>query len=162
MPPFGRAPASACSVHRAGEASDRDRRQYARLSSGETELKLPKIGANDEIASMTRAVSVFRDAALERERLERQAESSGCWSRTQRRQASEEQRKNEEERRKNAEQQQHAAARAVQRDWQPRRRDAQAVRGRPDVRLDAETFGSYRRSPTTSITWPNVSPPPWR
>ena len=44
-----------------------------RLSAGETELALPRVRANDEIAAMTRAVTIFRDAALQRERLECQA-----------------------------------------------------------------------------------------
>jgi methyl-accepting chemotaxis protein len=116
-----------------------------RLSSGDTELTLPKIGANDEIASMTRAVSVFRDAALERERLERQADEQRMLVEEQRRLASDEQRKNDEERRQNAELQEHAA-----------QEQASVIKNLADgmrklsegdlvFRLDQETFGSYRQ-----------------
>ena len=79
------------------------------LSSGETELVLPKVRANDEIASMARAVTVFRDAALERERLERQAEEQRLLAEEQRQKADTERQKNEDERRRNAELQKQAA-----------------------------------------------------
>jgi methyl-accepting chemotaxis protein len=80
-----------------------------RLSAGETELALPKVRANDEIAAMTRSVTVFRDAALQRERLERQAAEQHALAEEQRNKAREERLKNEEERRSNAEAQERAA-----------------------------------------------------
>src|SRR4051812_10551277 len=116
-----------------------------RLSSGETELTLPKVSANDEIGSMTRAVAVFRDAALERGRLERQAEEQRMLAEEQRLKASEEQRRHDEERRQHAELEQRAA-----------REQAGAIdslaggmrnlsEGDLMSRLDEEAFGSYRQ-----------------
>lgn len=116
-----------------------------RLSSGETELALPKVSANDEIASMTRAVAVFRDAALERERLERQAEEQRLLVEEQRRQASEEQRRNEEERRQHAEMQQQAAQ--EQAGVIENLADGMRKLSEGDLisRLDDAAFGSYRQ-----------------
>lgn len=46
------------------------------LAHGETEANVPGVERRDELGSMARAVSVFRDNALERERLERQADAA--------------------------------------------------------------------------------------
>jgi methyl-accepting chemotaxis protein len=116
-----------------------------RLSSGETELTLPKIGANDEIASMTRAVAVFRDAALEREQLERQADEQRTLVEEQRRQASDEQRKNDEERRQNAKLQEHAAQEQANVIKHLADGMRQLSEGDLVFRLDEEAFGSYRQ-----------------
>jgi methyl-accepting chemotaxis protein len=80
-----------------------------RLSAGETDLALPKVRANDEIAAMARAVIVFRDAALERERLERQTAEQYALAEEQRSKINEERLKSEQERRKNAEAQESVA-----------------------------------------------------
>jgi methyl-accepting chemotaxis protein len=45
-----------------------------RLSAGETDLNVPAVKDRDEIGRMARAVLIFRDAALGKERLEREAE----------------------------------------------------------------------------------------
>ena len=90
-------------------------------------------------------VAVFRDAALERERLERQADEQRMLVEEQRRQAEEEHRRNEEERLQHAEQEQRSA-----------REQASVIEslaggmrnlseGDLVVRLDAEAFGTYRQ-----------------
>jgi methyl-accepting chemotaxis protein len=116
-----------------------------RLSSGETELALPKVRANDEIASMTRAVVVFRDAALERERLERQAEEQRALVEEQRSKASEERARNEEERRKNAELQAQAAQQQASVISSLAEGLQKLSEGDLVYRLDEAAFGSYRQ-----------------
>jgi methyl-accepting chemotaxis protein len=116
-----------------------------RLSSGETELTLPKVSANDEIASMTRAVAVFRDAAVAREGLEHEAQEQRALAEEQRLKASEEQRRNDEERRQHAEMQQQAAqeqASVIDKLADGMRRLSE---GDLISRLDDEAFGSYRQ-----------------
>ena len=49
------------------------REAMRRLSSGETELDVPAAGDADELGDMARAVLVFRDAAIEKTRLEAEA-----------------------------------------------------------------------------------------
>jgi methyl-accepting chemotaxis protein len=44
-----------------------------RLSSGENDVAVPAVGDQDELGQMARAVLVFRDAAIEKQRLETQA-----------------------------------------------------------------------------------------
>jgi methyl-accepting chemotaxis protein len=78
-------------------------RSMQRLTSGDTELVLPKIKSNDEIASMARSVLVFRDAAVEKTRLEAQAAEQRRAAEEHRRQAEEQKRLAEEERRASAE-----------------------------------------------------------
>ena len=116
-----------------------------RLSSGDTELALPKVRANDEIASMTRAVVVFRDAALERERLERQAEEQRALVEEQRNKASEERARNEEERRKNAELQAEAAQQQASVIANLAEGLQKLSEGDLVFRLDEAAFGSYRQ-----------------
>ncbi|MBX9846323.1 MAG: hypothetical protein K2Z80_31410 [Xanthobacteraceae bacterium] len=116
-----------------------------RLSSGETELALPNVRANDEIASMTRAVVVFRDAALERERLERQAEEQRALADEQRNRANAERARTEEERRKNAELQAQAAQEQARVIGNLANGLQRLSEGDLVFRLDAAAFGSYRQ-----------------
>ncbi|MBX9823692.1 MAG: hypothetical protein K2Y27_01735 [Xanthobacteraceae bacterium] len=116
-----------------------------RLSSGETELALPNVRANDEIASMTRAVVVFRDAALERERLERQAEEQRALAEEQRSRANDERARTEEERRKNAELQAQAAQEQARVIGNLANGLQRLSEGDLVYRLDAAAFGSYRQ-----------------
>jgi methyl-accepting chemotaxis protein len=116
-----------------------------RLSSGETELALPKVRANDEIASMTRAVVVFREAALERERLERQAEEQRTLAEEQRNRADDERARNEEERRKNAELQAQAAQEQASIIGSLAEGLQKLSEGDLVYRLDEAAFGSYRQ-----------------
>jgi len=60
------------------------------LAAGNTEHQIPHRDRKDEIGDMAAAVSVFRDNAIERERLEREAEANGRLT-EQERQAREEQ-----------------------------------------------------------------------
>ncbi|MBM3528098.1 MAG: HAMP domain-containing protein [Alphaproteobacteria bacterium] len=73
-----------------------------RLTSGDTELALPEIRTKDEVASMARSVVVFRDAAVEKKRLEAQAEEQRRDAEEHRKQAEEQKRLADEERRANA------------------------------------------------------------
>src|SRR3546814_7388362 len=45
----------------------------SRLSSGENDIAVPAVEDRDELGEMGRAVLVFRDAAVEKQRLEAQA-----------------------------------------------------------------------------------------
>ncbi len=54
------------------------------LAAGDTETAIPFAGRRDEIGEMAAAVSVFRDNAIERAALERQAEESRSLSETER------------------------------------------------------------------------------
>ncbi len=85
------------------------------LSSGQLDLSVPAVNDRDEIGRMARSVLVFRDAAVTKERLEREAEE-------QRRQADEERQRAaervENERRKAAE----LEARAAEEERQARER----------------------------------------
>ena len=116
-----------------------------RLSSGETELALPKTRANDEIASMTRAVVVFRDAALERDRLEREAAEQRALAEEQRNKTAEERARNEEERRKNAEVQEQAAQEQATVIGNLGEGLQKLSEGDLVFRLDEASFGSYRQ-----------------
>jgi len=60
-----------------------------RLSSGETDLTVPAVEDRDEIGRMARSVLVFRDAAIGKVRLEREAEEQRRLSEEERRRASE-------------------------------------------------------------------------
>ncbi|HWF97500.1 MAG TPA: methyl-accepting chemotaxis protein, partial [Xanthobacteraceae bacterium] len=77
-------------------------RAMGELAQGRNEIEIPGADRDDEIGQMAKAVLVFRDAALEKERLE------GV-SADQRRQAEAQQAAAEEERRRNAEAQAAAA-----------------------------------------------------
>ena len=116
-----------------------------RLSSGETELAVPKTRANDEIASMTRAVVVFRDAALERDRLEREAAEQRALAEEQRNKTAEERARNEEERRKNAEIQEQAAQEQATVIGNLGEGLQKLSEGDLVFRLDEASFGSYRQ-----------------
>jgi methyl-accepting chemotaxis protein len=80
-----------------------------RLTAGETEIALPKIRTNDEVASMARSVLVFRDAAVEKSRLEALAEEQRKEVEEQRKEAEDRKRIADEERRASAEAQSQAA-----------------------------------------------------
>ncbi|THV15646.1 HAMP domain-containing methyl-accepting chemotaxis protein [Rhizobium rhizophilum] len=54
------------------------------LASGDTKTEIPFAGRQDEIGEMAAAVSVFRDNAIERAALERQAEENRSLSETER------------------------------------------------------------------------------
>ncbi|MDZ7875478.1 MAG: methyl-accepting chemotaxis protein [Rhizobium sp.] len=54
------------------------------LASGDTQAEIPFAGRQDEIGEMAAAVSVFRDNAIERAALERQAEENRSLSETER------------------------------------------------------------------------------
>ncbi|QEE44474.1 HAMP domain-containing protein [Rhizobium sp. WL3] len=54
------------------------------LASGDTQSEIPFAGRHDEIGEMAAAVSVFRDNAIERAALERQAEENRSLSETER------------------------------------------------------------------------------
>jgi methyl-accepting chemotaxis protein len=54
------------------------------LASGDTQSEIPFAGRQDEIGEMAAAVSVFRDNAIERAALERQAEENRSLSETER------------------------------------------------------------------------------
>ncbi|MBO6920507.1 MAG: methyl-accepting chemotaxis protein [Rhizobiaceae bacterium] len=56
------------------------------LVSGNTELELAGAERNDEIGKMFKAVSVFRDAAIEKDRLEEEGEETRAHSEQERRQ----------------------------------------------------------------------------
>jgi methyl-accepting chemotaxis protein len=47
------------------------------LSEGRTDLAVPEAGRHDEVGAMARAVLVFRDNAIERERLQGESEAEG-------------------------------------------------------------------------------------
>ena len=49
-----------------------------RLADGDTNVSLPDAARSDEIGDMSRAVSVFRDAAIEKGQLQRQAEAEAA------------------------------------------------------------------------------------
>ena len=70
------------------------------LSSGQLDLSVPAVDDRDEIGRMARSVVVFRDAAVAKERLEREAEEQRRQSDEERQQAAE---RVENERRKAAE-----------------------------------------------------------
>ena len=50
------------------------------LASGDNQMQIPYAGRHDEVGEMAAAVAVFRDNALEREQLERQAEADRSMS----------------------------------------------------------------------------------
>jgi methyl-accepting chemotaxis protein len=54
------------------------------LASGESNVALPTIASDDEIGRMTKAVQVFKDAAIEKMRLESEAESTRSQAETAR------------------------------------------------------------------------------
>ena len=68
------------------------------LASGETRVEIPAIGQSDEIGQMAAAVQVFRQAGMEKNRLEAQSQDA-------RRQSEEERAKNESDRARIAQQQ---------------------------------------------------------
>ncbi len=70
------------------------------LSSGQLDLSVPAVDDRDEIGRMARSVVVFRDAAVAKERLEREADEQRRQSDEERQQATE---RVEKERRKAAE-----------------------------------------------------------
>jgi methyl-accepting chemotaxis protein len=70
------------------------------LSSGQLDLSVPAVDDRDEIGRMARSVLVFRDAAVTKERLEREAEEQRCQAEEERKMAAE---RVENERRKAAE-----------------------------------------------------------
>jgi methyl-accepting chemotaxis protein len=70
------------------------------LSSGELDLSVPAVDDRDEIGRMARSIVVFRDAAVAKERLEREADEQRRQSEAERLQAAE---RVESERRKAAE-----------------------------------------------------------
>jgi methyl-accepting chemotaxis protein len=61
-----------------------------RLASGQLDVDVPAVGTKDEIGEMAKAVLVFRDAAIEKVRLTREAEEERVRSEAARRQAEEE------------------------------------------------------------------------
>ena len=61
-----------------------------RLKNGETAIEIPGTGRGDELGEMARAVAVFRDAAIEKLRVERQAEDDRAKAEAAQRRAAEE------------------------------------------------------------------------
>ena len=59
-------------------------RNMAELMKGNTDLELKGEGRKDEIGEMVRSVAVFRDAAIEKENLEREAEGNRSLSERER------------------------------------------------------------------------------
>src|SRR5262249_13767666 len=68
-----------------------------RLSSGDTGLDVPAVADRDEIGEMARAVLVFRDGAVEKERLESEAAAQRRSNEAAQAKAAEEQRQSAEE-----------------------------------------------------------------
>ncbi|KMO38136.1 chemotaxis protein [Methylobacterium variabile] len=56
---------------------ERLRAAMTTLSEGRTDLAVPEAGRHDEVGAMARAVLVFRDNAIERERLQGESEAEG-------------------------------------------------------------------------------------
>jgi methyl-accepting chemotaxis protein len=54
------------------------------LASGDTQMAIPHAGRHDEIGEMAAAVAIFRDNALERQRLERETEANRSMSERER------------------------------------------------------------------------------
>ena len=94
---------------------------------------------------MTRAVVVFRDAALERDRLEREAAEQRALAEEQRNKTAEERARNEEERRKNAEVQEQAAQEQATVIGNLAEGLQKLSEGDLVFRLDEASFGSYRQ-----------------
>jgi methyl-accepting chemotaxis protein len=61
-----------------------------RLAGGNNEVDVPALGAKDEIGEMAKAVLVFRDAAIEKVRMEREAQEERVRSEAARKKAEEE------------------------------------------------------------------------
>ncbi|SRR5579871_166207 len=113
-----------------------------RLASGDVEVSVPAVEDRDEIGRMARAVVIFRDAAINKERLERQAEEQRQMAEHNRRTAAEQV---EAERRKAAE----AQARVSQEQAQALGSLAAGLKrlaaGDLTARLDDSFTGEYRR-----------------
>ncbi len=60
------------------------RRRMAALADGETQAEIAGLGRNDELGQMAQAVAVFRDSAIERIRLEEEAEANRSLSERER------------------------------------------------------------------------------
>ncbi|HEY6256378.1 MAG TPA: methyl-accepting chemotaxis protein, partial [Xanthobacteraceae bacterium] len=78
-----------------------------RLSAGDTALVVAAVEDRDEIGEMARAVRVFRDGAVARERLESESAEQRRSNEAAQAQAAEEQRRNMEEQRRSAQEQAH-------------------------------------------------------
>ncbi|MGF9563750.1 HAMP domain-containing methyl-accepting chemotaxis protein [Neorhizobium sp. JUb45] len=76
--------AAALSVFRIARPIDNITRAMKVLAAGNTEAQIPHAGRHDEVGEMAAAVAVFRDNALEREQLERQAEANRSMSENER------------------------------------------------------------------------------
>jgi methyl-accepting chemotaxis protein len=76
-----------------------------RLSAGDTALAVPAVEDRDEIGEMARAVSVFRDGALARQRLESEAAEQRRFNDEAQAKAAEEQRRGMEEQRRSTQEQ---------------------------------------------------------
>ena len=100
-----------------------------RLSSGDTDLDVPAVKDQDEIGEMARAVLVFRDRAVEKERLENEAAEQRRTSAQAQAMAVEEQRRTTEE------QTQVVRGRSMP--------GSQAVRRRPTFRLTDDFPDAY-------------------
>ena len=61
-----------------------------RLADGDLRVDVPALGTKDEIGEMAKAVLVFRDAAVDKVRMEREAEEERVRSEKSRRKAEEE------------------------------------------------------------------------
>ncbi|MDP9839982.1 methyl-accepting chemotaxis protein [Neorhizobium huautlense] len=76
--------AAALSVFRIARPIDNITRAMNVLASGDTQAQIPHAGRHDEVGEMAAAVAVFRDNAIEREQLEREAEANRSMSESER------------------------------------------------------------------------------
>jgi HAMP domain-containing protein len=113
-----------------------------RLAGGDVEISVPAVDDRDEIGRMARAVVIFRDAAINKERLERQAEEQRQMAEYSRRTAAEQV---EAERQRAAEAQARVSREQVQALGSLAAGLKRLAGGDLTIRLDDSFTGEYRQ-----------------